>query len=169
MRTAIWMLAIWTLAAFLARGALGDLLRIGSVEPDLLTLVVIYWSLALGPVPGTLAGFLIGLVADAELGRGLGVQAGLLSVIGFVVGQAGRGLVKENVLMQAVILASATLVLASARVLLASGGDFTALFSPSTLPLLGQAIYTGLLGPALYFVVRLLGLPDPLARVSTSQ
>lgn len=169
MRAAIGMLAVWTLAAFLARGVLGDLIEIRDVQPDLLTLVVVYWALALGPVPGTLAGFIVGLVADAELGRGLGVQAGLLSIVGFTVGQAGKRLVKENLLMQAALLASSTIVLAASRILLASGGDPGSLFSTAWGQILGQALYTAVLGPVLYFIIRLLGVPDPLTSVSRSE
>jgi rod shape-determining protein MreD len=166
MRAAIGMLAVWTLAAFLARGALGDLFEIKGIQPDLLTLVVVYWALALGPIPGTIAGFVVGLVADAELGRGLGVQAGLLSIVGFIVGQAGKRLVKENLLMQATLLATSTVVLAASRILLAGGGDPAALVSTAWGPILGQAVYTALIGPLFYWVVRILGLPDPLASVA---
>jgi rod shape-determining protein MreD len=141
-------------------------MAIGGVQPDLLTLVVVYWALALGPVSGTLAGFVVGLVADAELGRGLGVQAGLLTIVGFIVGQAGKRLVKENVLMQGTVLASSTIVLAVSRILVASGGDPGALVSTAWGPILGQALYTAVIGPVLYLVVRVLGLPDPLASVS---
>ena len=169
MRSSAGILAVWTLAAFLARGAIGDLLQIRGVEPDLLTTVVVYWSLALGPILGTIAGFVVGLISDAELGHGLGVQAGLLSLVGFLVGQLGRGLVKENLLMQGALVASCTLVLASSRTLLAAGGNPAVLFSAAAAIMLGQAAYSAVFAPLVYWLIRFLGLPDPLTGVSEKE
>lgn len=162
MRSTAGILAVWTLAAFLARGTIGDLMQIAGVKPDLLTTVVVYWSLALGPILGTMAGFAVGLVADAELGHGLGVQAGLLSLVGFLVGQLGRGLVKENLLMQGALVAACTLVLASSRILLTAGGNPAVLFSAGGAMLLGQTAYSAVFAPFVYWLIRFLGLPDPL-------
>src|SRR5262249_7900759 len=84
-KTVLGLFAVWLVAALVVRGVFADLLSIGGVRPDLLILLLVYWGLAAGPVGGTLGGFLIGLIADAELSRGLGVQAGLFSIAGFAV------------------------------------------------------------------------------------
>ena len=68
--------------------------------------------------------------------------------------------------MQGTLLASSTIVLAASRILLASGGDPGALVSTAWGPILGQALYTAVAGPLLYFIIRVLGVPDPLTSVS---
>jgi len=164
-RAGIGLLLVWVMAALLVRGVFGDLLALGGVRPDLLTLVVVYWGLAAGPMGGTLAGFLVGLVADADLGRGLGLQAGLLSAVGFAAGQAGRHLIREHLILQAAVSGIAALVVGFGRALVLThdaGGHSLLPFLPSVL---ASAAYTALLGPALYWTVRVLRLPDPLARV----
>lgn len=169
MRVGFGIFLVWLLAALLARGVFGDLFAIGGVRPDWLTLVLVYWALAAGPVAGTLAGFLIGLVADADLGRGLGLQAGLMSLVGFTVGHAGRHLIRENFILQAALVAVGSLFVGAGRALVLFGDEgFRALVS-MTPSIAASAAYTALLGPALYWVTRLLGLPDLLARVPESE
>src|SRR5262249_55593774 len=91
----------------------------------------LYWGLAAAPVGGTLGGFLIGLIADAELSRGLGVQAGLFSIAGFAVGQAGRHLIREHVVLQLALLFFGTLFIGLGRLiaLVPSDGIRSLLFS----------------------------------------
>lgn len=164
-RSGAGILVVWVLAALLVRGALADLLTVWGVRPDLLVIVIVYWALAAGPVPGTLAGFFVGLVADADLGRGLGLQAGLFSLTGFLVGQAGRQLIRENPFLQGalVTLAAAAVGMGRVAVLL---GDQPARALMNALPLvLGSALYSGVLAPIVYWLLGRLGLPDPLARV----
>jgi len=164
-RAGFGLLVIWILAALLARGVFGDLLTIAGVRPDFLTLVVVYWGLAAGPTGGTLAGFLVGLVADADLGRGLGLQAGLLALVGFAVGQAGRQLIRENLILQAALLGIAALTVGLGRALvLAHDAGSNTLF-PLLPSVMASTAYTAVLGPALYWIIRILRLPDPLARV----
>lgn len=168
-KNAAGLFVVWLVAALVARGVFGDLLAIGGVRPDLLTLVLVYWSLAAGPVGGTIGGFLIGLIADAELARGLGVQAGLMSIAGFAVGQAGRHLIREHLVLQVAVLGVATLFIGIGRVValvpIADGG------SPLTaIPmLLGSALYTALLGPALYWLLCRIGFPDLLRHVHAEE
>ncbi len=162
MNRVVWAgLAAWTLATFLSRGVLVDLLAPFGVRPDLLSAIVVYWGLALGPIPGTLSGFLVGLVADAELGRGLGPQAALYAVAGFLVGRAARGLVKENLVPQAVLLFLTSLAAGALAAVLSSGAG--SLVSTAALRLLVRSAYTAALGPIAYWLLRRLGVPDPLA------
>ena len=162
-RTLFAALSAWTLATFLARGVLGDLFAPFGIRPDLLVILVVYWALALGAVPGTISGFLVGLVADAELGRGLGPQAGLLALIGFGIGRAGRGLVRDNFLPQAMLLFLAALAAGIVGTFQSAGGG-ESLLGIATLRLLGQALYTAIVGPVLYFLLRRIGIPDPMVR-----
>lgn len=161
-RTLLAALSAWTLATFLARGVLGDLVAPFGIRPDLLVILVVYWALALGAVPGTLSGFLVGLVADAELGRGLGPQAALLALAGFLVGRAGRGLVRDNFLPQAMLLFLAALATGIVRTFQSAGGE--SLLGIAILRLLAQALYTAIVGPVLYLLLRRIGIPDPMVR-----
>lgn len=153
-------LAAWLLATFLARGVLGDLFSPFGLRPDLLVVIAVYWALAAGPTMGTVSGFLIGLVADAELGRGLGPQAAVFSLAGFLVGRAGRELMRESLLPQAVLLFLTALVSGIVGTTMTSGGG--ALLGIGLLRILGQALYTALAGPLIYWILRRLGLPDPM-------
>jgi rod shape-determining protein MreD len=168
-KTALGLFIIWLLAALVVRDVFSDLLTVAGVRPDLLMLVLVYWALATGPVGGTIGGFLIGLIADAELGRGLGVQAGLFSIAGFGVGQAGRHLIREHVVLQLALLFFGTLFLGMGRViaLVHDEGMRSILFSMPML--LGSALYTALLGPALYWLMRRIGFPDLLRNVHAEE
>ena len=161
-RTLLAALSAWTLATFLARGVLGDLFAPFGVRPDLLVILVVYWALALGAVPGTISGFLVGLVADAELGRGLGPQAGFFSLAGFLIGRAGRGLVRDNFLPQAMLLFLTALLLGVTRTLQSASGE--SLLGIALLRLFAQALYTAIVGPVLYWLLRRIGVPDPMVR-----
>ena len=168
-KNALGLFVVWLAAALVVRGVFSDLLAVWGVRPDLLTLVLVYWGLAAGPVGGTLGGFLIGLIADAELSHGLGVQAGLFSIAGFGIGQAGRHLIREHLVLQLALLFVGTLFIGLGRLiaLVPHDGFKSLLFS---LPLLlGTALYTALLGPALYWLLRQIGLPDLLRNVHAEE
>jgi rod shape-determining protein MreD len=168
-RTGLGLLLLWVIAALLVRGVVGDLLTVFGVRPDLLTIVLVYFALAAGPVSGTLAGFLVGLVADADAGRALGLQAGLMSVLGCLVGHAGHQLIRENPFLQAGLVGVAALVVGTGRaaaLLSGQGGDALAHAFPL---ILGGALYSAIFAPIFYWVAHRLGLPDLLARVSSEE
>jgi rod shape-determining protein MreD len=78
-RGTFYLLILWTVAGLLVRASAERTIGLFGVVPDLLTLVVIYWALAGGGMAGVLAGFVVGLVADVDLGRNLGLTAGALA------------------------------------------------------------------------------------------
>jgi rod shape-determining protein MreD len=166
-RSGFGLLVVWLLAALLARGTLSDLLAVAGARPDFLAMLLVYWALATGPMAGTAAGFLVGLVADAGLGRGLGLQSGLLSLAGYVVGHAGKRLTGDNPFLQGglVGIVAAALGLTRAAALPAGAGGW----GGSVSLVLGSALYSALLGPALYWLVLRLGVPDPLSRVPADE
>jgi rod shape-determining protein MreD len=168
-KTALGLFVVWLAAALIVRGVFVDLLTVWGMRPDLLTLVLVYWALAAGPSGGTIGGFLIGLIADAELGRGLGLQAGILSIVGFGVGQAGRHLIREHVVLQSALLAVGTLFIGLARMLMLVPGEGGRSFFYALPMLLGSALYTALLGPAIYWLMRRIGLPDLLRHVHAEE
>jgi len=163
------LFVLWLLAALLARGTLSDLLSFRGARPDFLVIVVVYWALASRPVPATVGGFLAGLVADAGLGRGLGLQAGLLSLAGYAVGHAGRRLAADNPLLQAALIAVVAAAAGLARAAALPSDSVTAVWSGALPLILGSALYSAVLGPALFWIAVLLGLPNRLSRVPSEE
>jgi len=84
-------------------------MEILGARPDLLVLVVVYGSLVLGPRPATIAGFVMGLVADSEMSEYLGLHALALAVVGYLSGGLWDHLVRGNVFVQCGVLLAATL------------------------------------------------------------
>lgn len=167
-RTTFYLLILWTVAGLLVRASAERTIGIFGVAPDLLTLVVVYWSLAGGGLAGVIAGFVIGLVADADAGRTLGLTAGTLAVIGYLVGSAGSSLHRERPPAQFVVLFVASVVVLAVRTLFAAQGELVAWTAALPLSVLARALYTALLGPLVYVLLRALGAPDFLGHGATS-
>jgi len=85
-------------------------IEILGARPDLLVLVVAYGSLALGSRPATIAGLVMGLIADAEMPEYLGLHAFSLAVVGFLSAGIWDHLVRSNVFVQCAVLLVATLL-----------------------------------------------------------
>ena len=161
-------LIVWTLAGVLLRSSAARLLAVYGVTPDLLVLITVYWALAGGATAGVIAGFVVGLVADAEVGRFLGLTAGALAAIGFLIGSIGSSLHREKPPAQFVVLFFATTLVLGLRTLFATGGDLIAWFAIFPVDVALRALYTALLGPALYGLLRALGVPDFLGHGTTA-
>jgi len=167
-RGSFYLLLLWTVAGLLVRASAERGMAIFGVAPDLLTLLVVYWGLAGGPLAGVFAGFIVGLVADADRGRMLGLAAGSLAAVGYLAGGLGASLHRERPPAQFVVLAVATLLVLSVRTLFAAQGDLGAWASVFPLHVAGRALYTALLGPLVYLIVRALGAPDFLGHGPSS-
>jgi len=101
---------ILAIAAVIADSSLAPEIEILGARPDLLVLVVVYGSLALGARPATIAGFVMGLVADSEMPEYLGLHALALGVIAYTCAGVWDRLVKTNVLVQCGVLLVAAMV-----------------------------------------------------------
>ncbi len=167
-KTAASVLLLWTVAGVLAHSTATRFLAILGVTPDLLTLVVIYSALAFGARAGVIAGFVVGLVADAEAARFFGLTAGALAAVGFAVGSMGGSLHRERPPAQLVVLFLGAVVALSARFVFSTFGDMRAWLTIFPREVVLRALYTAVLGPVLYWVVRALGAPDFLAHATTA-
>jgi len=167
-RLTFYLLLLWTISGLLVRSSAVRLVAIFGVTPDLLSLLLVYWSLAGGARAGVYAGLIVGLVADAEAGRFLGLTAGTLAAVGFVVGNVGASLHRESAPAQFVVLFFATAVSLAVRALFAVQGDLGAWLAilPGEVAL--RSLYTAILGPLVYFAFRALGAPDFLAHGQTT-
>ena len=162
-RATFYLLALWTAAGLLARSAASQMLALWGVAPDLLTLLVVFWALAGGARAGVFAGFVVGLVADAETGRFLGLSGAVLAAIGFGVGSMGNSLHRERPPAQFVVLFFSAAIALAARLLFATYGDLGAWLAMLPTEVFLRALYTAVLGPLVYLAFRALGAPDFLA------
>jgi len=77
---------------------------------DLPLLVVIYFAITLrGPISGTLAGMMIGLVQDAQTGHPLGVNGMAKSIVGYAAASIGVRIDVENNISRMLLAAVFTL------------------------------------------------------------
>ena len=162
-RATFYLLALWTAAGLLARSSVSQMLALWGVTPDLLTLLVVFWALAGGARAGVFAGFVVGLVADAEAGRFIGLSAGVLSAVGFGVGSMGASLHRERPPAQFVVLFFSATVALAARLLFSTYGDVAAWLAALPGQVFLRALYTAVIGPLVYLIFRALGAPDFLA------
>jgi len=89
--------------------ALAPEIAIAGARPDFLVLVVVYASLIVGGRAATIAGFAVGLAADAEIPEYLGLHALALSVTAFAMSGLWTRLVRSNILVQMLVLFAASL------------------------------------------------------------
>lgn len=167
-RATFYLLALWTAAGLLARSSVSQMLALWGVTPDLLTLLVVFWALAGGARAGVFAGFVVGLVADAEAGRFFGLSAGVLSAIGFGVGSMGPSLHRDRPPAQFVVLFFAASISLAARLIFATYGDVPAWLSELPVQVFLRALYTAVIGPLVYVIFRALGAPDFLGHGQTA-
>ena len=107
-------------------------------------------------------------VGRRELVRTVHVTAGILALVGSLVGNIGPSLHRERPPAQFVVLFLAALLTLSVRGLFAAQGDVAAWLSAFPVHVLLRATYTALLGPLVYLVARALGAPDFLSHGAIS-
>ncbi|HUF93426.1 MAG TPA: rod shape-determining protein MreD [Candidatus Limnocylindria bacterium] len=144
------LLAVAVFGGGVAHAALGPVLRVVDVAPDIPLIVVVLLALRRGPEFGCAAGFVAGLLQDTATGGLIGVQALTKAVIGFVIGAAGGRLSVTQPLVQVPGLVLLTIAEGLARFALLQLFRFPAPFGElMTYVVLPQALYNGFLGAAL--------------------
>ncbi len=124
-------------------------LSIGGVRPDLLLAIVVYLSLIRGPVVGIAAGFIVGLLQDAQSHHELGINALSKALAGYAASYTWEGLDKESVYTQVIVVFGAGVLHNIVFFLLYSGSQLTA--APGLLLRIGipSALYTAVVAPLL--------------------
>jgi len=89
-------LVLTVLVFLLLQAVLADRIAIGPVAPDFVILVVLFFALYRGSVRGALFGFVVGFLEDLGNPDYLGLNALVKSVMGFLVGGAGRKTFPDN-------------------------------------------------------------------------
>ena len=136
----------------------GPLIAIGGVSPDFTMIALVILALAAGPGPGTVGGFLLGLVQDLSNPALLGLQALCKTVLGFGLGRLRGRLVQGMPLVEATVIAISVvahdLIFLLIQSNLSDENSFLSLFT-RTLP---AAVYSGLVGIPFLRLAEFLGV-----------
>lgn len=158
MRLYLRLITLCAIVAFVGGTMVGPIISIAGVAPDFTIIALVILSLAAGSIPGTVAGFLLGLVQDLSTPNLLGLQALCKSVLGFGLGRLRGRLVHGMPLVEATVIAIAVvahdLVFLVIQSSLSTHGDILSLFTRS----LPSAVYSGLVGIPLLRVADYLGV-----------
>jgi rod shape-determining protein MreD len=144
--------------AFVGGTMVGPVIAIFGVAPDFTIIALVILALAAGPVPGTVGGFLLGLVQDLSNPDLLGLQALCKTGLGFGLGRLRGRLVHGMPLVEATVIGMAVLshdlVYLVIQSNLSDEGSFLSFFT-LTLP---TAVYSGLAGIPLLRLAEFLGI-----------
>jgi len=144
--------------AFVGGTMVGPLIAIGGVAPDFTIIALAILALASGPGPGSVGGFLLGLVQDLSNPTLLGLQALCKTGLGFGLGRLRGRLVHGMPLVEATVVSISVvahdLVFLMIQSSLTADSNFLSLFT-RTLP---AAVYSGLVGIPLLRLAEFLGI-----------
>jgi rod shape-determining protein MreD len=146
-RTSLWLLTLLVLVLHLT---LFRRIGVWGIRPASAVIVTVYVALGLGPVGGSLFGFLVGL-AQLSILSGSAVSLPLAgTVIGFLTGRYGTKIMHESYLVQMVILFLAVLIYDAVNLAIGVPGGFLNGFLRFSL---GTALYTALAGTLIAVVI----------------
>ena len=144
--------------AFLGGTMVGPLIAIFGVAPDFTIIALVILALASGPIPGTVGGFVLGLVQDLSNPTLLGLQALCKTGLGFGLGRLRGRLVHGMPLVEATVIGISVLahdlVFLLIQSSLSDDSNFLSFFT-MTLP---SAIYSGLMGIPFLRLAEFLGI-----------
>jgi rod shape-determining protein MreD len=133
-----WLLSVLgVLCAFFLQVSVGRHITIAGVAPDLVLIAVVLAGLSRGPTVGGVIGFLGGFYEDLYLPTQMGAGSLANTAVGFLAGEAGERLRREQPATQAAIF----LVLTGVRELIRN----TLVMGPRVLQLLGPTLVHDLL------------------------
>jgi rod shape-determining protein MreD len=149
-----WSFLLLTALALLQSTLLPHLQVLG-VQPDLVLLTVVAWSLLRGAEEGMLWALIGGLALDTLSSARVGTNTLPLLLIGFLAGLWQRGIVRQDVLVPFLAIPVATIVYQSGMVallkLLGWPGTWSASLRHAILP---TTLVNTLLMPVVYVLIR---------------
>lgn len=128
---------------------------IKGVSPDFLLVAISLAAFILGPIPGQIMGFTVGLIIDIISGGLLGISAFTFSIIGYAVGLVGKKVYGNNILITITILFVVTLVKATVLSMLAAiflKPGYFGYFSQGKIFL--EAVLNSLIAPIMFVMIR---------------
>ena len=168
------LLLPWLYVAAAIQTSLGDLMRVGRAEPDLLALAAVAWLLAVGGPRAFLVAGAIGLLEDLLAPGRVGLAAACFLTVGYGLTRLRASLPLYHLVLQLPVMLLSLTVLALAQTLgrwLA--GETAADLGPLAVRALGVGLYTSGVGLPLLMVLNWIRearrkpdlLPSPSARV----
>ncbi len=129
---------------------------VAGCTPDLMVILLVSLVLERGPVLAVIIGFLLGFLQDLGNASFLGMNALAKSILAYGVSRVGGGLLPENALYKGCIIFAACLVndivVLPVATSFSLGDAFVSFFRFSLL----SALYSALLGVAIYAALELL-------------
>lgn len=154
MRNIIWIVGIVVISIIL-QTTLFNYIEIRGIKPDLILIVVVFWSLARGSWAGMLIGFGGGLLQDCFSGALLGTNALTKTLLGFLIGLGTKTIYKEKFFTQISVLFGCTLLEGFLFFLLLTifglNQPFLKVMSDLIIPL---SFYNALVGPFIFYFLR---------------
>ncbi len=158
MRVFLRTTLIWMFLAFVGDTMISPLVSIKGIAPDFSIIALVVLALAAGPGPGTVGGFIIGLVQDLSNPAVLGLHALCKCTLGFSLGSLrsrlvhGMPVVEGVVVALAVILHDLVFLLVQSRL---TDDGFLRPFLTQSLPV---AVYSGIAGVLIIRLADMLGI-----------
>jgi rod shape-determining protein MreD len=152
-----WWTPVISAAVFLVlQATLSPRMAIGSVAPDFVVVCVVLFGLQMGRIPGSVFGFILGLVVDLGNPGFLGLNALCKSVVGYAAGRMGSATSPGSVVLFVVFLVVAFAHDVIYYILFMWPRVGGALASIVTIAL-PSALYTAVIGIAVERILALLG------------
>jgi rod shape-determining protein MreD len=161
MRGFISTALVFFLVAFIGETVVSPLIAINGIAPDFSIIALIILSLAAGPVPATIGGFVVGLVQDLTQPTLLGVRALCKCGVGFGLGTLRGRLVHGVPVVEATMIALAVLAHDLVFLLFQSRLMDESFLMPLVTRSLPVAVYSGVVGVPLLRLVEMAGLLGP--------
>ena len=146
---------IFLVILFFTHLLLYQYLSVGKIFPDLFLVAVVYSALRLGPTGGSVSGFLCGIVQDSFSYTYFGLHAAVKTVVGFTIGKARHSFFSNNYLVQMTIIFVAKIIHDIIFYAFYFSGGEKSFWSQIFLHTLPSAIYTSVLGVALFIIFRI--------------
>lgn len=146
------ILAFLPFLAIFLQSTLFSFYSIRGTIPDLVLMFVVYFAIINGERPGTIYGFLCGLLEDLYMGRLIGLNALCKAIVGYSLGKMQGNVFKENMLVGVLGVLAGTIINSLVMlilVLLVSG--FPVAGSDFLVKTLYQCLYNLLLSIPIYF------------------
>ncbi len=126
-----WLLSVLgVLCAFFAQVSVGRHIAVAGAAPELVVIAVVLAGLSRGATAGAVLGFLGGFYEDLYLPSHMGLNCLAKTIVGFLAGEAGERLRKEQTATQAMIFVVLTGVHELIRNVLSLGPRFLELLGP---------------------------------------
>ncbi len=150
-----WILStLGVLFAFFVQVSLGRRIAIAGVVPELVLVAVVLSGLSRGAAVGAVLGFLGGFYEDLYLPSFLGLNSLAKTLVGFLAGEAGERLRREQPATQAAIFVTLAAIHEAVRNLLSLGLGVFDLFGRLLLHDLLAVVYTTIVGVGIAAVGR---------------